>query len=78
MAFLLFAGAAEHPKGGAADLVGRFPTLDAAIAAIDPGTYKYGWGHVLCLDSLKMVYSRFYAPGSGLSADDIDWENTLC
>ena len=70
MAFLLFSGATESPKGGAADLVGRYPTLEAATAAIVPSRYHDCWAHVLCLDSLKIVVSYFYCQTTGRLLDD--------
>lgn len=61
MAYLLFAGNDYYHSGGAEDLIGKFDTVEAAIAAHNPNDdeYKSGLGQVLCLDSLKVV-KRFY------------------
>lgn len=71
--FALFAGDRYYPGGGWSDFVGKFDNLDEAYARYIQGptnedepdedgfvaTYKYGWGHVVNLESGNIV-ARYY------------------
>ena len=62
MAYLLFSGNDDYPKGVADYLQGKFDTIEAAVAAHDLTAFEYDgdWANVLCLDTLKVV-KEFYA-----------------
>ncbi len=56
---LLFHGKASKPLGGWGDFRGAFPSLDAALAALEavpPGEQE--WGHVVDVRPMKYVYIK--------------------
>lgn len=67
MLYFLFAGETYYPAGGMEDLIGTFPTIDAALARVttDSGEYEYfDWWHIATVldDKLVTVYThRDYA-----------------
>lgn len=65
MAYLLFAGDDYYPEGGANDLIGRFDSVEEAVAAHDPKEYEDGWANILCLESLEIVKRYWRRHGWG-------------
>ena len=55
MPYLLFAGNAYYPSGGAEDLIGKFNSINEAEAAFNPSNYTLGWANILDLDTLEIV-----------------------
>lgn len=58
--YMSFAGSNYYPVGGINDFIGCFETLQEAINKINEYDDSYGrlydWGHVFCLESMKVVY----------------------
>ena len=69
MAYLLVDGDDYYPSGWAEDLVGKFDTVDAAIAAHKPSRYieNMSWANVLCLDTLTIV--KYFYRGEWTNPD---------
>jgi hypothetical protein len=56
--FILFAGYGYYPNGGVDDMIGFFPTVEAARARFEApdedGDY-YEWGQVVDRETMKIV-----------------------
>jgi hypothetical protein len=56
LSYLLFAGGDYEERGGAHDLLGRYHTVESAMSAFKPKDPFNEWAHVLCVESLEVVW----------------------
>jgi hypothetical protein len=73
--FVLFAGEHYYAKGGAADLVGSFDTLEQARAALDSETTERWGDQVVIADAKGDVWWHIYDQVAGGIVDSSrSWE----